>query len=403
MIFKIAFRNIFRQKRRTILTMLSMIGGFALASFAIGFQDGAYVNVIDIFTRSRMGHLQVHKEDFLSQPSIYKTIDDYENLMEEIKDKADVESLIPRVLVSGLASFGDKTAGVSIIGMDPHLEDTATQFNNTVTVGEPLSQTPNMSVMLGQDLAKNLKAELGDTIIIISQAADGSMANELFTVCGLVDSGDENVNKISFYIHIKDAQDMFVLPHKVHEIAIILPKIGPERKVAAALSEEYKEKKLNFMPWQEVSEAFYRSMEADKKGGYVAYFMILTIVAVGVLNTVLMTVLERTKEYGVLKALGTRPADIIKLVLIEVNIMAILSILIGSVFSTIGIAYLVKYGVDMGTTYDIGGITMQTMYGKFLPIAYYWPAMMVIIMSTLAGILPAIRAAHVQPAKALRN
>ncbi len=401
MILKIAFRNIFRQKRRTILTMLSMIGGFALSSFSIGFQDGMYDNIIDAFTRSNMGHIQVHKDRYLDKPSIYKTISGYHNVMDTIGQIEETEAMTPRVLVGGLVSYGEKTSGVQIIGIEPALENNATSFNNQVKEGRPLD-TPDMSVLLGKELAKVLGAGGGETVIIISQAADGSMANALFPVRGIVDSGDQERDRTSFYMHIDDAQEFFVLPDQVHEIAIMLHEIGKERDIAKTLTAKYNDRDLTFEPWQEVAAIFYQSMQADRAGGYVMYIMILTIVGVGVLNTVLMTVLERTKEYGVLKALGTRPGEIVRLVLAEVNIMAVLSILIGSVISFFAISWLESHGIKW-EGFTMGGITIQNLYGKLILRAFTWPALMVMIMSTLSGIFPAIRAARIEPAKALRN
>ncbi len=402
MILLIAFRNIFRQKRRTILTMLSMVGGFTLASFAIGFQDGTYDNIIDAFTRSNMGHIQVHKGDYTDKPSIYKTIENYEDLMSELSKNEDIENMTPRVLVSGLASHGEKTSGVQIIGYDPKLENEATGFDKQVKEGKPIDEA-KMDVLLGMKLAEIIKAGVGDSVIIISQAADGSMANDIFHVNGILDSGEEGRDRISFYIHIDDAQRMFALPGQVHEIAIMLEEIGPERELAKELNKEYVDEELNFEPWQVIAAVFYRSMQADRQGGYVSYFMILTIVAVGVLNTVLMTVLERTKEYGVLKALGTRPGEIVRLVLLEVSIMSVFSIIIGSIISYFLISWLAARGIDLGTSMDVGGITMSRFYAKLLPRAFTWPGAMVLVMSLLAGIFPAVHAARVQPAKALRN
>lgn len=129
MLLKIAFRNVLRQKRRTILTALTMCGGFTLAAVSIGWSDGSYSYIIDMFTRNRLGHIQIHGKGYLDRPSLYNTIHDYTAVGEKIESIEGVEAWAPRVFCAGLASVGEKSAGVQIIGIDPEREVTATRFD----------------------------------------------------------------------------------------------------------------------------------------------------------------------------------------------------------------------------------------------------------------------------------
>ena len=143
MIFKIAFRNTFRQKRRTILTGLAMVVGFTLLSLTIGLSDGAYGNIITMFTRNRIGHIQVHREGYLDKPSLYKTIDDLSAVGEVIQSTAGVEAWTPRVYGAGLGSVGEKSTAIQIIGVDVARETEATRFDQKVVEGNTLAETPS--------------------------------------------------------------------------------------------------------------------------------------------------------------------------------------------------------------------------------------------------------------------
>jgi ABC-type lipoprotein release transport system permease subunit len=139
MVLKIAFRNIFRQKRRTLLTSLAMFGGFVLCSFSISFMDGSYNNVINMFTRNQLGHIQIHQHEYTDRPALYRTIDDYEAVGSVIESFDQVEAWAPRLYTAGIASAGQKTSGVRIIGVDP-IRETAAETRSSSSHRGPMVQ-----------------------------------------------------------------------------------------------------------------------------------------------------------------------------------------------------------------------------------------------------------------------
>lgn len=402
LLVKIAFRNIFRQKRRTLLTVLTMFIGFTLASLSIAWSDGTYNNIIDMFTRNQLGHIQIHRQGYLDSPALYKTIDQYETVAQFIEDVPGVESWTPRLFSAGLVSVGDKSAGARIIGIDPQREQVATRFDKKVDEGRMFSYEPAHEALLGKGLAKTLKAEVGDEIVIVSQGADGSIANDLYTIVGFVSSGNKTTDQSSFYLHLTDAQELLVLEGRIHEISIVGEDLDIISSLSADIETVIANPELAVAPWQEFAKEFYRAMKADQQGGWIMIFVIILVVAVGVLNTVLMTVLERTREYGVLRAIGTGPRQIFGLVLIEVFIMAIISIILA-----IGLSYAVNYalsihGVTIPTTFTYGGIEFRKMYTEINARSFYIPALCVVFSSMFVAIFPATKAAHVAPARAMR-
>ncbi|MFH1373742.1 MAG: ABC transporter permease [bacterium] len=402
LLVKIAFRNVFRQKRRTLLTVLTMLIGFTLASLSIAWSDGTYNNIIDMFTRNQMGHIQIHQRGYLDHPALYKTIDQYETAGKLIADVAGVESWTPRLYSAGLISVGEKSSGARIIGIEPQLEQTATQFDKKIARGRMFSDEPAHEALIGEGLAKILKTDVGDEAVIVSQGADGSIANDLYTIVGLVSSGNKMTDQSSFYLHLADAQELLVLEGRIHEISIV----GEDLDIISYLVDDIKmviaDPDLAVAPWQEFAKQFYQAMKADQQGGWIMLGIIILVVAVGVLNTVLMTVLERTREYGVLRAVGTGPGQIFGLVLMEVFVMAIISIILA-----VGLSYAINYGlsiqgVAMPKPFMYGGVEFRKMYTEINARSFYIPALCVVISAMFVAIFPATKAARVAPARAMR-
>lgn len=402
LIFKMAFRNIFRQRRRTTLTGLSMLVGFVLAVIFIGWSDGTYNDIIDEFTRNRLGHIQIHEKTYLDRPSLYKTIQESDKLFSILDSTRGIESWAPRLFSAGLASVGEKTAGVRIIGINPVREDRTTQFDEKILQGRNFSRVPSKEAIIGKGLAQILEAQLGDEIVIISQAADGSIANDLYTIIGISSSGDDLSDRASFYLHLKEAQELLVLEGRIHEISLTVNKLNQVLKTNNLLASEIEDPALSVAPWQVFAKAFYDAMQADKAGTYVMLIIIVFIVAVGVLNTVLMSVLERQREYGVMKAIGTKPKQIIKVVVLEVTILALICIILGSGLGYGANTLLSKYGIKIGEGFTYGGMKFETMKAEINFRSFLIPAITVILCAALVSLLPAIKAARTEPAKTMR-
>jgi putative ABC transport system permease protein len=401
-ILKIAFRNALRQKRRTALTLLTIFGGFTLAAISIGWSDGTYSYIINMFTRNRLGQIEVHENSYLDQPSLYKRIQNYKRIGARIQRIEGVETWAPRVFAAGLASLGDKTAGVQVIGMDPELEERATHFNKNVLRGTPLSTNLSHRILLGKGLAQILGAQIGNDIVILSQAADGSIANDIYKLSGIVDTGDETVDRTGFYMNLEEAQQLLVLDDTVHEIIVIVHDLKQVGEITQTIRKTLNDPNLDVQPWQEFARSFYNAMKADQEGMWIMLFVIILIVAVGVLNTVLMSVLERRREYGLLKAIGTRPSQIVKLVLAELCVIAFGGVLLGAGLSIAVNWFLSIHGISLPTTLSYGGAEFKQMYTEVSARSLYLPAITVFFTAILVGVAPAIKAAGTDPAEAMR-
>jgi putative ABC transport system permease protein len=402
-VLKIAFRNTLRQKRRTALTLLTIFGGFTLASISIGWSDGTYGYLINMFTSDRLGQIEVHRKGYLDRPSLYDRIKNYKAVGRTIQGIEGVKSWAPRIYSAGLASLNQKTAGVQLTGIDPDREERTTKFSSKVTEGAFLSESLSHQLLLGKGLAQILGAAVGDEIVFVSQAADGSIANDVYKLRGIVVTGDETTDRLGFYITLGDAQQLLALGNEVHEIIVTVHNLKRVDTITESIRHALDNPNLDVQPWQVFAKSFYEAMKADQRGMWIMLFVIILIVAVGVLNTVLMSVLERRREYGLMKALGTRPGQVVRLVLAELFLIAVGGVILGSGLSAVLNWLLSIRGIAIPTPISYGGVEFSRMYSEINARSFLIPAITVSLSAILVGVAPALKAARTEPAKAMRT
>jgi ABC-type lipoprotein release transport system permease subunit len=402
-IFKIAFRNIFRHKRRSILTGMMMAGGCGLFGLFFGMIDGTYGTLIDMFTRDHTGHIQVHSEGYLDKPSIYKTLKDPAEIGKTIEPLTYVHSWAPRVYSPALAFAGKKTTGATIMGIDPAMETKTTRIRNKVTSGRFISDNAEDEVVISDRLAKVLQVGLGGEIALIGQGVDGSVANGLYKVIGITGGGGKSYGESKCYMHINTAQEFLSMGGSVHEVAVVLTDHSRTKEMTDIIDVKLDEPLLDVDPWQVVEAQFYRAMQADLKGNRYSIIVFTIIIAVGVLNTILMVVLERTREFGVLKAIGTRPDQIFKLIVLETFFLSILSIIIGTGIGVLANWWFHVYGVTYPTPIEYGGYIFERLTSEITLRSIAIPPLIIIGTALMVSIWPAMRAARIIPVKAMRS
>jgi len=393
-----AFRNIFRHKRRSLFTGLLMSGAYVLFSVSLGVTEGSYSQMIEIYTRTHTGHIQVHKKGYLDRPSIYDSFKDHAQIGERIGRLDEVESWAPRVYSPALAFAGKKTTGVRIIGIDPERESHATSIKEKLKKGAFLSDRPSGDILIGEGLAKIIHAGIHDTVALIGQGTDGSIANDLFTVAGILEGEDRS----NCYMHINSAQGFISMGDRAHEIIVILRHHSRAGHISAIIDKTLGNAELDVLPWQEIEKEFYRAMQMDKQGNWITQFIIMLIVAIGILNTVLMTLLERTKEFGILRSVGTRPYQIFVLILLETGFLSVFSIAVGGIFSLFFNYLLSVYGIDLPTPIALEGLRFESYVSEITMETIFLPAVVTFFVALAVSTVPAVRAARITPVKALR-
>ncbi|MDD4975283.1 MAG: ABC transporter permease [Bacteriovorax sp.] len=388
-----------------MFTALTMVGGFVLFSLALSISEGTYGTVIEKFTKSYTGHIQLHKKGYFDKPSLYKTLDDFDSINEKLKKVSGVRSWSPRVYSAALASKGKKTSIARIVGISPEQEASTTLIKEKIKAGTFLKYGTdfNNDIMVGAGLAELLNLKIGDEVVLVGQGADGSVANDLFKVSAILKGDSYSVDRNYCYMNIKTAQSFLTLEKRFHEVAILLFDYNNAQSKVMELNKIFKDSPdIDILPWQVIEKQFYNTMVFEKRGIRICLLVIVFIVAIGVLNTILMTILERTTEYGVLRALGTRPIMVFNLIVLESSMLACLSIIVGFVLSFILNYWVSVHGIDYPAPMDIGGFTITTMYGLIYPGAFTTPAIVTFFTAFIVSIFPAIRAMKIVPVDAMR-
>ncbi len=398
---------------------MTMIGGFFLSSLSIGWMDGSYGSIIMFFTNNRTGQIQVHHKGYLEDPSIYSTIGGYQTVGAFLDSIPEVRVWAPRIYSGALLAVRPRGAGsgnvfsnsaaASVIGIDPAMEEAATDFSDRIVNGEMLtasaadtSYAAAGQIILGRELSIILDASVGDSLVMLSQAADGSSADRKYVIRGIVSSGNADIDRNTCYITLSDAQILFALQGKVHEIAVMTHSLGRVDELTGEISAGLSGKDLETDSWKTFAKEFYNGMKADEVQLKIMIFVIVLVAAMGVLNTILMMVLERRREFGVMKALGTRPGFIVRMVVLEANIMGAISVIAGAILSTSGLLFLSKHGLVMDPPLNYGGTVFREMIASITPECYWIPAICVFITASTVSFLPALKAAHTKAAKTLR-
>lgn len=398
-----ALRNLTRRKARTALTFGMVSVGTALVVFMAGLSEGTYSELIDIATSSFTGHFEIVSGDYSDKPSLFKNIPGPGKTMEELGRYRKVEAVAPRVETAGLFSHGKKTTGARLTGVDPAGERQVTHIAESVKTGVWLDgATPGAKpVVLGEGLAKRLGAAPGDEISFVGMAADGSIAAELFTVCGVSASGASELDATNALVNIADADELLALGGRVHRL------VGRFRAI------EYADEPgggfvlpvgLTYLSWREIMPALDRSIKVDRMEVRVIIGILIAVVILGVANTMMMVVMERTHELGVLSALGTPPGSIIALVMLEAAWICLAATLAGIAMGGVANLVVAVHGLPIAEgPVEFGGVTMTAMHSKNDFFALVTAPFMVFLSGLLAGLVPAARAARLKPADALRK
>ncbi|HET9870732.1 MAG TPA: FtsX-like permease family protein, partial [bacterium] len=238
---------------------------------------------------------------------------------------------------------------------------------------------------------------------LVSQGADGSVADDLFTVAGILQAGGQEGADHHLYLRLADAQSFLVLGGRVHEVAVLLKDIRRARPEAQALAGKLGDPDLSVEPWQVVEKDFYKAMTVDKEGDYFSQLIFLVLVGLGVLNTVLMNVLERVPEYGLLKALGTRSSTLTAMILWEMLLLSLFSLVPGAALAWASNAWLAAEGLRLPHPYSYGGMVFSTMYGQVSWPVFLEPAALIVLVAVLVCLPAALRIRRLTPIEALRR
>lgn len=408
----VAWRNIVRNKRRSLITGLAMAISVSLCMAMIGINDGFYQAFYDVMVTHRLGHIQIRHPDFAKSQSLYDTLENTDSLLETISGVPTTNAVTGRLYGNGLVSGDGISNGTQVIGVYPKLEQQFSSIEEQIIDGTYLSETSayGNETVLGADLAKGLGIDVGDEIFVFSQGSDGSMVYDLYQTIGIYKSGNLMTDR-SMQLHIDDAQELFLLDNRLHEVLVLVENdtaIVPTQQLLREKPFAKENNSVAIQTWWESSPQTLELMGFRDVGTTIFLSVVFFIAGFGILNTMVMSVFERTTEIGLLKALGLRPYQIVWLVVLEVIILSTIAGIIG--FGTgVGLdLYLMNFGIDIsnGTTEPVaimGAYLEPRVFAVIKDDLFFTPVLSLFSISVLASIWPAIRASQLNPISALRS
>ncbi len=400
-----AWRNLWRHWRRTWLTVGAMIFSNALLIFAMSLQFGSYDMMIDNSLRAWSGHLQLQHPRYLDEPKMRYALADVDGVAADLRARLGVDSVSARAAGFALASSRERSYGLQIIGVDPANEKKVSTLPGLVSAGRYLEPRGGEEIVIGSVLARNLKVGVGDELTFIGSGFDDSFAAGIVTIVGIFDSGMAELDRSVAQVELGYFQEVFAMQNRGHSIAIRAAHIDDVERLQGKLdSLADPDAGVQVRHWDELQPGLRQAIQTDLASNSFMYFVLVVLVAFSVLNTQLMSVLERTREFGVMMALGLQPSNLSRLVLLETALMTLLGTLLGIAVGLVIVIYLARAGF----TYP----GMEEFAYKFnLPDRIY-PAIslltltagpaVVAVGSLLAALYPALRLYLLTPIDAMR-
>jgi ABC-type lipoprotein release transport system permease subunit len=401
---RIAWRNLWRNPRRTFITMFSMSFGLTMMIVFYALMSGMVDQMVRFATILGAGHIQVHHVDYLEERSLYDTMNETKRMLETIAQTG-VGHAAPRSFATALISSGPQSTGSVLWGIDPKLEREVTELHLHLEQGSFLDPDPSGGVVLGRNLARKLAVEPGDEIIILTQAADGSMGNALYTVSGILKSVGEALDRGGVLIHRQDLDDLVFMQGRVHEITIRLNDPGNLEMDTETILQSLDPMGVEVKNWKELFPELNEYLRLSDTSTVIVLAIIFAVASLGIMNTQLMALFERTREIGVMRALGLGPGPIALLVLLETMFLTFLSAVVGGAAGSLWSAYLEKYGWDLtniGGSFSFAGVAFETHFRATLTTSAVVDSVVVmIIISFAATLYPLFRAVRITPADAI--
>lgn len=414
-LLQLAWRNLWRNRRRTCITLAAIALGYAMLLFVACLMAGLRWQMIENGTSLILSQIQVHAPGYYPSRSIQKTIGGEKGtnvgaLLAAITADRRVYAAAPRVYGEGLVSAGDRSAGVELLGVVPGQEERVTLLQTQIIKGSYLMTRTPKSVTMGDKLASTIGVRLGSQIVLLTQAADGSMGNDLYTVGGIFHTGIDAMDLGLVLMPLSSLQELLQLPPgRIHEIGIKLVDITQATAVAAALQTRLATiVPIRAMAWPELAPELAAYVQFNRGITFVLFIIFFLLAVIGIMNTMLMAVFERTRELGMLMAIGMRPLQIIGLILAEAAGLAAASLLLGAAIGAPVLWYLQVHGLDLGgSTGEVislaGVLVGHLWYGRQDFAAYGEAALGLAVTALVSALYPAWRAAHFLPTEAMRK
>ncbi|MEN8137411.1 MAG: FtsX-like permease family protein [Bacteroidota bacterium] len=404
-ILKIAWRNIWRNKRRTLITVASITFALFFSIVMRGFQVGSYDKMKENAVEAYSGYIQIHKKGYWEDKNINNIFSIDEAAISSLEDDSRVSVVIPRLESFALASSGEATKGVAIMGVSPEKEDKMTKIRSYLEEGEFINYN-DKSILVAQDLAKFLNVKVNDTLVLFSSGYHGATAAGLYHIKGILKLPTPDMNRGTVYMPIKEAKSFFSSEGKLTALVFDLHELDDVKAVLKKINSELDKEKYEVMGWVEMNKELMQMIESDNAGGVIMIAILYLIVAFGIFGTVLMMTTERIREFSVMISIGMQKSKLALVVIIELLFITAIAVVSGIVIS---LPLMIYYYYN---PIQLTGESLEAMKDfNFEPVApmsmdpqiFVNQAIVIAIISMIAMLYPTIKIMTLNVINGLRS
>jgi len=405
LMLRLAWRNLWRQPRRTWLTTGAMVFSNIILVFMISLQFGMYRMMIDNTLQAFTGHMQVQAPGYKDDHKMRQSIPAIESLAADLHSGLALDTVAARAAGFALASSAERTYGIQVYGVQPKFEPLVSSIPGLVKEGRYLGDNDAMEIVIGTVLGRNLRISIGDELTLLGSGRDGSFAATVVEVVGIFDSGVADLDRSIAAMPLGAFQDVFSMGDHGHEIVITAPDLFEVAAVQARAEPLLPDDgDLVLLDWDTLQPGLQQAIQADLVGAWFMYGILIVLVAFSVLNTQLMSVLERTKEFGIVLALGLTPGQLGRLVILETALMGAIGLILGVLGGSLLTLWFNVNGFSYPGMEEMG--EQFNVPGRFYPSVSLLSAllgpMIVFIGTLLAALYPAARLHWLRPVEAMR-
>lgn len=404
MYLSLAWRNIWRNKRRSLIAMASVLFAVIIALATRSMQLGSYQHLIENTVGFQTGYAQIHGKGFWDSQSIDDSFVLTDSLTRQTEQTRRVTRTTPRLEAFVLISSGDITDGALVTGIDPDQESRFTHLNDRLVAGQYL-QPDDRGILLASGLAEHLRVALRDTVVILGQGFHGITAAGKYGVVGLVEYPLPELNDRLAYLSLSEMQMLVGAPDRATALAIMIDREDHLPGVMKELNGRFGDR-YEVMSWEQMLPGIVQSIEADNASGMIMLLIIYMVIGFGILGTVLMMTMERTREFGMMVAIGMKRGRLRLVAILESLMLTFVGVITGTVLGVPVLVYLFFHPIPLkGQARE-----MMISYGwdPVLPFSldpkiFLWQALIVLIIALAAASYPVWRISRVDPVQALRT
>lgn len=409
-LIRIAWRNIWRNKRRAVLTLMTVVVGCGMIIFNNALFYGGTMKMVDDAVALNAGHIQIHQKGYWKNKSIDEAFQPGARLMaylDELKKRGEITSYSMRIQADAVIGFKDVTSVATVQSVDPARDRAIISVHTRIVPGgRELKPGDLKNVLVGEGVAKNLGAKVGSEISMVSRAFDGSIAAEKLVIAGIIRTGIPILDQTMVLMPYAQAAETFAMMDFVHAVVIRCRDAGAVKAIAEKMGKDIQRPDIEVLWWEDLIPEIIQFVRIDQGAGYIFSFILFIVVAFTILNTIQMSVYERTREFGIMLSIGTSPQKVFAIVMLESTIISGIGVAAGTVFgmlvSLVERAHPFDYS-RFSSEFAQWGVYTCVFPADLTALNVIMSALLCFVLALVFSLVPARRASMLDPVEAARH